>query len=104
MTAEARESLEKGQSPRSASHDGPLLVDAQQVQLPRGVRLPAQRLQRAAHPEEKAEGEGGDNREAQSRRFQSFQLTFWHSDQAYIQSRQEAVEYSEQRDIQSNSL
>ena len=68
MTAEARESLAKGQSPRSASHDGPLLVDAQQVQLPRGVRLPAQRLQRAAHPEEEAEGEGGDDGEAQSRR------------------------------------
>ena len=67
MTAEARESLEKGQSPRSASHDGPLLVDAQQVQLPRGVRLPAQRLQRAAHPKEEAEGEGGDDGEAQSR-------------------------------------
>jgi len=28
LTAEARESLAKGQSPRSASHDGPLRVDA----------------------------------------------------------------------------
>ena len=59
------------QRSRGGEHDPrPLHVHAQHRHLPRAVGLPAQGLQRAAHPEEEAEGEVGDDGQADGHRRQ----------------------------------